>query len=346
MTIDEEIKCKLLKPLRKRKLKVDRKAVLHVLDRLEQQVHGEQLLFDLSQSRKKTVIWQDIKEVRAYIDFVRALYVARRIARHEYFFYVSMPIERVHDDRWMEGVYSEIDTFSSRIEAVERKHGLKEGEFWPLNEGPKEYQLLNQEYNLYYDYKMVETYREFGLDTIADLYDSNRKEFDRLHERGRRSVFHKDETVVILKDSILHYEEQAQQAASSGAYLAAVTALGSGLEGLLILLCLQSIKEAVGVASTLSSRKRPPKKTLNDPTKWTFDQLIEVCLAAKWLPNIETPYVEFIAAGLAHKLRLMRNNIHPGRIVRERPWWEADERDYKDAEDIYRALVAHIIFRD
>lgn len=339
MASNPSIRRTMLKPLRKRSLKADQKALANALVRLEEQAHGLHSLSELPRNKKKPNRWKEAKEVHSFINFAKTAYAARRLARHEYIFYVSVPIESIHDDRLMEGAYSEIKKISDKIRDVERKHGLKEGEYWPLNAGPKEHQRLNKEYDQCYEKKMVETFREFDLGELADLYEFKRKEFDRLRERGRRTVFHSDETIVILKNSILHYEEQAQQAASSGAYLAAITALGSGLEGLLLLRCLQSKTKTVKVASMLSAKKKPPKKNIDDPTKWTFDQLIEVCLTAGWLPTVETAYAQFQTAGLAHMLRLMRNNIHPGKIVRERPWWEAEERDYQDAEGIYRTLV-------
>jgi hypothetical protein len=76
---------------------------------------------------------------------------------------------------------------------------------------------------------------------------------------------------------------------------------------------------------------------------WTFENLIETCVSAGWLPSITTLDFELLTGGLAHLVRLMRDNVHPGKIARERPWWEAEERDYQDAKDIYVTLLSQVI---
>jgi hypothetical protein len=92
------------------------------------------------------------------------------------------------------------------------------------------------------------------------------------------------------------------------------------------------------VARSLPRRKQP--RSPNDPATWTFENLIQVCMAAGWLPPVSTEVATYNPAGLAHLLRTMRNHIHPGRRVRERPWLEAEVGEYKDAEAIYVTLLA------
>jgi hypothetical protein len=78
----------------------------------------------------------------------------------------------------------------------------------------------------------------------------------------------------------------------------------------------------------------------DDPTTWTFQNLIDVCTEADWLRPVESEVAEYYPDKLAHMLRLMRNHVHPSRHAKERPWSEADERDYKDAEAIYSILYS------
>jgi hypothetical protein len=139
-------------------------------------------------------------------------------------------------------------------------------------------------------------------------------------------------------DVVIRCEYDATRAASAKAYLAAVTSLGAGLEALLLLRCLGSPHKARKIAEGLARGRR--RRFPIDLTKWTFNQLIDVCLGAGWLPPVESELATYSPADLANILRLMRNYVHPGRQVRERPWVEVDERDYKDADAIYLILLS------
>jgi hypothetical protein len=99
---------------------------------------------------------------------------------------------------------------------------------------------------------------------------------------GGEQYFHKDELALVLKDVIVRYEEDARRAASARSYSAAITLLGAGMEGVLLLRCLRSKKKALGVATALPKRRRP--RFTDDPRTWSFQTLIDVCLAAGWLP--------------------------------------------------------------
>jgi hypothetical protein len=140
-----------------------------------------------------------------------------------------------------------------------------------------------------------------------------------------------------IRDVVLRYEQDARRAASAKAYSAAVTSLGAGVEGLLLLRCLRSKAKAARVAERLPKRLRP--RFTDDPTTWTFESLIEVSLRAEWLLPVETSVAQYSSVGLAHLLRRMRNHVHPGKQARERPWCETDERDYQDADAIYVVLL-------
>jgi hypothetical protein len=154
-------------------------------------------------------------------------------------------------------------------------------------------------------------------------------------------VFHSEDTVEALGDHVIAYEREARRAAAAKAFSAAITSLGAGLEGLLLLRCLRSKDDAIRIASSLSKDSRP--RNLGDPTTWNFEALIETCLAAGWLPPLTTPLAQINSGSLAHALRLMRNYVHPGRQVRERPWLQAGEEEYVDAEAIYTALLSVIV---
>jgi hypothetical protein len=343
--MDKKLRQVLLKPLaRRRRPASERKVLIAALERLDDRGLGEEILSQLhsviseARSLRKPGAWKDPKWVERSVALTRALYVSRRISTQEYVMFAAMPVEVVHEDRFMDGQYDgALDPITCAMDETREAYDLSKEEYWPAGEAPKEYELLSRQYDSVLDKYFATTLREFGLNDLADLYENDREEFDRLRERGRRSVFHKDELVPALRDIVVRYEEDARRAASAKAYSAAVTLLGAGVEGLLLLRCLRSKHKASRVAQELPRRKRP--RCPEDLTKWTFDNLIEVCLGAGWLPPVETQVAVYNSAGLAHLLRLMRNHVHPGKHAREKPWIETDERVYSDAEAIYMILL-------
>jgi hypothetical protein len=265
---------------------------------------------------------------------VKALYASRRLSTQEYTFYVLLPVETYHGER----IYHELMPISIKLNEIRKQHGLKEDEYWPIGQGPKEYIKLNKQWDAADHSKFIDRLREFGLDDLADLKLNDSNRFDQLRERGRRALFHRDEQVAAITDIVIRYEKDARRAASVAAYSAAVTTLGAAIEGLLILRCLKSLTKASRIAGRLPRRIRPSSLHLKDPIGWPFEALIEVCYRAGWLPQYKTETLRFDSVGLAHLIRLLRNHVHPGRHFRGRPWSEFDERDFKDAESIYTIL--------
>jgi hypothetical protein len=347
--MDKQIRRALLKPLGRRQHRIaDRKAVVTALERLDERAIGEhdlpEIVASISASRgdRSPVSWKDPEAVRRSVALAKALYAARRISRQEYVLFASKPVEGVHEARWLDGAYeADLLEINQAIESIKRNHGLRPDQDWLLAQGPADYVRLSEEYTGVLRMALNRTLREFGLNDLADLNEGDPDTFDRLRERGRRAVFHKDELALVLKDVVVRYEEHARRAASARSYSAAITLLGAGMEGVLLLRCLRSKKKAIGVAIALPKRQRP--RFPDDPTTWNFQTLIDVCLAAGWLPPITSPVAYYNPAGLAHILRQMRNYVHPGKYARERPWSEPDEGEYQDAEAIYVSLLATVI---
>jgi hypothetical protein len=263
------------------------------------------------------------------------LYVSRRISTQEYVFFAGSPVEGLSESRVLND--PELKSIIEAIEQVQKQHGLSDDEYWPLGGGPEEYRRLSDSFDDVCERRLLGALQEFGLNDLAELKEHHPDEFDRLRERGRRSVFHRAEHVHAIRDVVLRYEQDARRAASAKAYSAAVTSLGAGVEGLLLLRCLRSKAKAARVAERLPKRLRP--RFTDDPTTWAFESLIEVCLRAEWLLPVETSVAQYSSGGLAHLLRTMRNHVHPGKQARERPWCETDERDYQDADAIYVVLL-------
>ena len=346
------IKRRLLKPVaRRRRLMADRRGIMKALERLDTRAAGEEMLPELldlvstERRDRKAGSWGDPDRAKSSVALAEALYASRRISRQEYVFFASAPVEQVHEARWLMDKLSDdgLRKIRKKMDVLKKKYGLKQGEYWSRGGAPKDYQRLNDQYEATLEKGLIKTLREFGISDLADLRENNPVEFDRLRERGRRSVFHKNEIVPVLKDIVIQYEVDADRAASARAYSAAVTLLGAGLEGLLLLRCLRSKTKAILIAGSFPKRLRP--QSPGDPTTWTFETLIETCHTAGWLPPVSTSLAQYNPAALAHILRRMRNFVHPARRARERPWSEADEDDYRDAESIYVILMSKMLGR-
>jgi hypothetical protein len=342
--VDKNVRRALLKPLLSRKSRSSERQYAEALNALDERVVGENsleqnraLLLDAKAS-DRAERWKNPDYTARSIGLAAALYASRRISKSEYVFYAGFPIESLHDSRLQDGHYEAVlGPISDAIRQIERDHGLLPDHFWLRGQGPRKYTLLIQQYDKLLDQKFGETLREFGLMDLSTLWETDREEFDRLRERGRRSVFHKDEYVQALQDAIFQCESEARRAAAGGAYTAAITSLGSGVEGLLLLRCLRSPAKSRRHAAKLSKSVRPRANA--DPGTWRFETLIEVCLAAGWLRPVETKLATYYTSGLAHLLRSMRNYVHPGKCARERPWTTMTEREYRDAESIYAVLA-------
>jgi hypothetical protein len=336
--MEPRVRRALLKPLARRKSRPDTStlitAALHQLDR---SAFAASLLPELAQLQRKAreaqaqKSWKDPALVQIMADLATAMLFANRISRQEYTFIVGSVVDGLHDSRIMDGSYPELEQISASIGLVEERHGLEKGSYWHPSEGPREWRELNSMYDAATHVRFVETLREVQCQDLAELYTSDREEFDRLRERGRRSFFHKDELPAALDDVIVRYEQ---------AYSAAVILLGAAVEGLLLRKCLRSKKKAAAVAAKLPKSKRP--RDVDSPSNWTFDTLIETCLGAGWLPAVSTDSTKIYPDRLAHLLRGMRNQIHPGKVATERPWIEIDESEYAQAEVIYTTIFAAV----
>lgn len=279
----------------------------------------------------------DIEAARVSVELVTSLRDAGRVSSQEYVFMVAYAVECINDERSMSGSYDEaLTAINDRIDAIRNEHGLDEDEYFLTDEAPPEYLELVRQCDEIFDQKFAETLREAGATELAELFCSNRSEFYRARERGRRALFHRDEIAPAVYDIVGRYEREASIAANAGAYTAAITLMGAALEGLLLLRCLRSKKKAKAVASALPKSRRP--KAIDRVERWTFDNLVEVCEVAGWLPAISTRLADYSSSGLAHQLRILRNFVHPGRVAQDRPWIESDEREYALAAAIFETL--------
>lgn len=107
------------------------------------------------------------------------------------FYLVAFCINHIAEERIQSSHDSgKLKQIGDKIRKVEAHHGLKDDEyFWPIAEGPAEYQALSTEWDTVADGITADTFREYGEEEMAVLYEGNRNEFDRRSEVGRQ-FFH------------------------------------------------------------------------------------------------------------------------------------------------------------
>jgi len=337
--MDEELKKTLLYTLRDEQ--TDSEVIEAARKRIDRRTLVQEVIAHFQASYNLFLVspedgWKEPEQVRKMIEFIRLLRISGIISEQEYAFYVMFLVERIHDERSSSGQYkSEIEPILAQIEEIRSCYGLSQDEYWPRGEGPPEYEILEAQYSEVLDGKLIETLREFRLSEIAELKATSPNEYEVLRERGRRHIFHREDLIEIVEDIVSRYEEDAKKSAESQAYFAASIALGASLEGVFLLRCLKSKSDAWPLARELGERKQ-------DPTKWRFNTLIEVCIRGGWLPSVKTSVGEYDSAKLAHFVRDLRNLVHPGKQALKRPWLESDEQEYRDAEAIYILLKESI----
>jgi len=345
---DRKFRYAVLKPLVRRRANVaDQEALISAFERIDQLAIGGDLLRQLHEvlndfhQDKSSKSYGNPDSARKSVALAHALYLSRRISKQEYVFFAVYPVENVFDRRMADGKFeNELGPINKAIEKIRKDYGLKSDEYWKVGDGPEKYKQLNKKWEAISEKLFLNTLKEFGLNDLTELNEKDPEEFNRLRERGRRAVAHKDEMSLAIRDIVVRYEEDARRAAEAKAYSAAIISLGASLEGLLLLRCFRSQHKAIRTAKKLPRSKRP--RYPEYLTTFTFDNLIQVCLKAGWLPTVSTTYAHYNSAGLANILRELRNYVHPARHAKEKPWSEICERDYNDAYAIYIIMLSKV----
>lgn len=320
-TSHSTIRRRMLRPLLKRRMApADDRTLDRALSELEERALADSLLPNLVAAQKQSRHdlsegrWKDQTAAKSMVELALALYLARRVSLQEYTFLVGQAAERVHEGRLGDQQYPEIRELSDAMQAVEAAHGLNQNEYWPKNDAPPNWRALADKWDAAAEIRLAETLVELEGGRASELFASDRTEFERLRERGRRAFFHKTELVPALADTVRRYEIEARAAATAGAYTAAVALIGAALEGLLLLRCLRSPAKSSKTAQTLPAKKRP--KAQGSQSTWTFDTLIEVC-----------PSRGLVA--------LNRNTQHVSQPRRSRPPPQADAQQYTSWPHLY-----------
>ena len=288
-------------------------------------------------SRKNQRRLSDVEaEAKVWLDSVGCAEAAGVLNPSYRFLLTLYPIERVHDERWLGGLYeSDLCDIKAGIEAIRQREGLDDDEYWPIGEGPEDWEELEQQYSEVLDRKFEETLREFGIHEIADLYQMDREAFDAQREQGRRLAFEEiSETEQVYAAQKL-LEVEAEKCAKVGAFYAATVMIGSALEAALLFACLKHLDEALSARNRLPKCERPDRK---NPKRWRFSELARIATEAGWLPDFVVGDRRVCSQSLVETLRSLRNLAHPSRHLSD-----AINRDIKSEYD--NAQAAHNILK-
>jgi len=92
----------------------------------------------------------------------------------------------------------EVARISAELATLERKHGLAEGEYWPIGEAPSDVERLRAEYEHATDRARAALWRAKGEVNMAELYERHRAEYEQRIENGRRYFFGGDPLSLLL----------------------------------------------------------------------------------------------------------------------------------------------------
>ena len=248
-------------------------------------------------------------------------------------------VERVHDRRCIDGSYnSELGNISACMDAIREREGLDDDEFWPIGQGPEDWEESEEQYSQVLDAKFEETLREYGLVDMADLYRQDREAYDARREEGRRLVFEDTSELEQVRAVQKQFEAEAEICAESGAYHAAAVMIGSAIEAALLFACLKHQDDALNARDRLPKCKRPNG---DNPKKWRFADLVLVADEAGWLPDFEVEDGTLSTRLLLDMTRNLRNLVHPVRHLSNRIT-PGVERMYTNARAAYVLLKQYL----
>jgi hypothetical protein len=85
--------------------------------------------------------------------------------------------------------HPELRRLSAEMAAFNRAEGLADDEYWPLGEGPDDYEALRVEWDRVHDQTIADTFRAYDEVEMADLYQNDNNTFHRRYDRGRKKIF-------------------------------------------------------------------------------------------------------------------------------------------------------------
>jgi hypothetical protein len=258
----------------------------------------------------------------------------------ELFLWRVFTVEQIHTRRMMDGTYdSELADVQDQIRQVEKRHGLEEDEYFPVGEGPPEWEALQNEFDATLERLFVATLREFELLEEAQLREKEPQEFDRRRELGRRAVFDGLSDLERLEMCQVEFEQEALASAEAGAFHAAATMIGAAIEAALLARCLRRPEEAEQARVRLQRPERPEKA---DPRKWGLHSLTRVAAEASWLPEFHVGNGVLPSDALIDMVRELRNMVHPATHLQSVVTNRIARAKYEAARATYDLLRRHL----
>jgi hypothetical protein len=272
-----------------------------------------------------------------YLKLVSLLYRAGILSLDEYVLCFDLPVEGIVANRLMAGEYSELSKIDEQLDWLRQHHCFDEStQDWPNEKEPSEFLALATKFGEAYEDTYIETLEEFGAHELAQLRRTDPSEYDVSRERGRRKFFEPEKTLEALEELISTYEFEAQQCSKNGVYLAAVIMLGSAAETRLLMKALNCDVDANCAYNSVSARGgRKPSKC---PLSWSFEFLVKVAVEANWIQGLEIQAQKNSTSGFASLIRTHRNNVHPGRFIKDRTFVSVGRHEYEQVQAGYVLL--------
>ena len=278
-------------------------------------------------------------ETRVWLDTVDLAEAAGELHPSCRFLLRAHAVESVHYRRCLDGLYDfELGDISARIDAIRKREGLDEDEYWPIGQGPEDWEELSEQYSQVLDAKFEETLREYGLVDMANLYRQDRKAYDLRREEGRRLVFEDVSELEQVQTVQKQFETEAEICAEGGAYHAAAAMIGSAFEAALLFTCLEHRDDALKARDRLPNGEQPNG---GNPKKWNLTDLVLVADEAGWLPNFEVEDGTVITRPLLDMTRNLRNLVHPVRHLSDKKISDV-AHTYANARAAYVLLKQHL----
>jgi hypothetical protein len=201
--------------------------------------------------------------IHEQIALAKALYESGRITQAECLFFCVIHVEDIHQTRWFDGQYNEIETISNQMDAIKKEYGLADDEEWEREDEPDDYRELSRNYDCLLDQRFDATLREFELTEEAELWRDDRAEFDRRREIGRSIVFDQSDVEKAVLSSVEIYEHQAQLCGDVKAFYPACVMLASAVESRLLLSCLRKPQEMLPQKAKPKNPTRSPGRSIS-----------------------------------------------------------------------------------
>lgn len=108
-------------------------------------------------------------------------------------FYAALPAETIAGEATsVAQTKGRLGELTDRMEEIEEREGLDEGEYWAIGEGPEDYEVLSSQSEQIFmqvqETMFTTILRRYELGYIADLYDNDREKFNEMREIGRQLV--------------------------------------------------------------------------------------------------------------------------------------------------------------